>query len=138
MTTELFDPTGRVYATLAYDATNKWVVCTWLGAQSKMNVLQGSNACIALLQQHACGCLLNDSRQLIGVWSDKATELLYAHWAPRGIEAGLTHVATVAYPDSAAALYAEFMELNLAGRLHMRLFHHLAPAQQWLHACQAC
>lgn len=132
MTTELFDYTGRVYASLDYDLHNKWVVCTWLGAQTATSVLLGSNACVLMLEQHACCCLLNDSRQLLGIWNDDVMDLLIAHWGPRVIKAGLTHLATVMLPDSVAALYEEVLQFEFATRLRMRHFDQLLLAQQWL------
>jgi hypothetical protein len=137
MPTELINELGRVYLQLEYDAKNRWVSINWIGEQSYASILAGADAGLDYIRDNACCCLLNDNRQITGSWSEHAVEWAVANWAPRAIQAGLTHMANVVSPESLAAIYAEVMHLDLAERLQVRQFNTMALAQAWLHEAQA-
>jgi hypothetical protein len=137
MPTALTNELGHVYCHIEYDAKNRWVFVSWTGAQSYSSILAGSNASLNVIQENNCPYLLNDNRQITGSWSEHAVEWAVANWAPRAIQAGLTHMANVVRPESLAAIYAEVMHLDLADRLQVRQFNTLALAQAWLQKAQA-
>ncbi|WP_022823763.1 hypothetical protein [Hymenobacter norwichensis] len=137
MVTTLRNTQGQPYLSLAYDADNNWVHCVWQGEQTYASVVAGCTACLLLLEQHLCCCLLNDNRQVYGFWSDEVVEWVVADWGPRAMQLGLTHMATVLYPESLAAVYEEAMRLSMREGLQLRAFYELSAAQQWLLSHQA-
>lgn len=135
MPTELTNGFGKVYLTIAYDTANQWVYNNWIGYQTHPGIVAGANACLPLLQEHACPYLLNDNRQVTGPW-DHAVEWIITDWAPRALALGLTHFAHVVSPESLAALSAEAMHTGIGGRLQMRMFGLMEEAQAWLREAQ--
>ncbi|SHJ10210.1 hypothetical protein SAMN02745146_2289 [Hymenobacter daecheongensis DSM 21074] len=135
MPTQLTNGFGKVYLTIDYDAANQWVYNDWIGYQTYTGIIAGADACLLPLREHACSCLLNDNRRVIGPW-DHAVEWIVTNWANRAAEQGLTHFAHVASPDSLAAHSAEAMHLGIGGRLQMRMFGDMAQAQSWLRAAR--
>ncbi|GAB3242208.1 hypothetical protein GCM10027346_38250 [Hymenobacter seoulensis] len=135
MPTELLNGFGKVYLTTEYDASGPWVYNNWIGYQSLPGIIAGADACLLPLREHACTCLLNDNRQVIGPW-DHAVEWIVSDWAPRATAQGLTHFANVVSPESMAALSAEAMQVGLSDRLQMRMFDSIEQAQAWLRQMQ--
>lgn len=131
MQTELTNGFGKVYLTIAYDRPNHWVYNNWVGYQTYTGVISGADACLHPLRENACPYLLNDNRQVLGPW-DHAVEWIATNWAPRAIEAGLTHFAQVVSSESMAAGSAQSMVLGIGERLHVHMFNNLSEAQAWL------
>lgn len=131
MLTELTNGFGKVYLTIEYDGLNHWVYNNWLGYQTYESVTAGANACLHPLSDFSCPYLLNDNRQVLGPW-DHALKWIAIDWAPRAIAQGLTHFAHVVGPESMAAVSAEAMQMEIGGRLHMRLFDTIEQARDWL------
>ncbi|MBC6699293.1 STAS/SEC14 domain-containing protein [Hymenobacter sp. BT190] len=135
MLSELTNGFGKVYLTIDYDAANHWVCNNWIGYQTYTGVIAGADACLFPIRDNSCPYLLNDNRQVLGPW-DHAVEWIATNWAPRAIEAGLTHFAHIVSSESLAASSAQSMFLGIGGRLHMRMFSDAAEAQQWLREAQ--
>lgn len=135
MPTELVNGFGKVYLTIAYDSTNRWVYNNWIGYQTYTGIITGADACLPTLQEHTCPYLLNDNRQVLGPW-DHAVEWIVTNWAPRAIAGGLTHFAHVVSPESLAAQSAKSMLLGFEGQLTMHMFDNIEEAQAWLRTAQ--
>ena len=135
MPTELVNGFGKVYLTIEYDSSNGWVYNNWIGYQTYTGIITGADTCLAPLQEHACSCLLNDNRQVLGPW-DHAVEWIVTDWAPRASAGGLTHFAHVVSPESLAAQSAKSMLLGFEGQLTMHMFDNIEEAQAWLRAAQ--
>lgn len=124
---------GKVYHTIEYDPTNKWVYSNWIGHQTYIGIMAGADSGLHLLEEHNCTLLLNDNREVVGPW-DHAVEWIVSNWAPRAIALGLTHFANVVSRESMAALSADAMQLGLNGQLQMRSFGDIDQAKAWLRA----
>ena len=135
MPQELINGFGKVYLTIAYDATNNWVYNNWVGYQTHLGIVAGADACLLPLRENRCAFLLNDNRQVIGPW-DHAVGWIVTNWAPRAIAQGLTHFANVVSSESLAAGSAQSMALGLEGQLQMQMFDNMAAAQAWLRTRQ--
>lgn len=135
MLQKLTNAFGKVYLTIEYDGTNKWVYNNWIGYQTQPGIVAGADACLVPLQKNTCSYLLNDNREVVAPW-DHAVEWIVTDWAPRAVGQGLTHFANVVSPESMAALSAEAMYLGLGGRLQMRMFGNIDEAKAWLRAEQ--
>jgi hypothetical protein len=135
MPTELINGFGKVYLTIEYDETNKWVYNNWIGYQTYIGIITAADTCLHPLRENRCAYLLNDNRQVIGPW-DHAVEWIATDWAPRAIEQGLTHFAHIVSPESLAAVSAEAMHTRIGGRLEMRMFSEISEAEAWLHEAQ--
>ncbi|RSK33055.1 STAS/SEC14 domain-containing protein [Hymenobacter metallilatus] len=135
MLQELINGFGKVYLTIEYDPANQWVYNNWIGYQTYTGIISGADACLPTLAENACAYLLNDNRQVLGPW-DHAVEWIVTNWAPRAINAGLTHFAHIVSPESLAAQSANSMLLGFEGQLQMHMFDNLPEAQRWLRAAQ--
>ena len=135
MSTELTNGFGKVYLTIEYDTTGKWVYNNWIGYQTYIGIITGADACLHPLLENRCAYLLNDNRRVIGPW-DHAVQWIATDWAPRAIAQGLTHFAHVVSPESLAAVSAEAMHTGIGGRLEMRMFSDIIEAQAWLREAQ--
>ena len=133
MTIKNINGFGKVYQTIDYDRSNKWIYNNWIGYQTYAGIVVGANSCLHLMQDNSCTLLLNDNREVVGPW-DHAVEWIVTDWAPRAIAQGLTHFANVVSPESMAALSADAMHLGLDGQLQMRSFGEIEQAQAWLRA----
>jgi hypothetical protein len=136
MSQELINGFGKIYLSIQYDATNKWVYNNWTGYQTYIGIVAGADACLSPLQENHCAYLLNDNRQVLGPW-DHAVDWIVTNWAPRAIAQGLTHFANVVSPESHAAGSARSMALGLGGQLQMHTFSTIEEAQAWLHEAQS-
>ncbi|WP_048826486.1 hypothetical protein [Hymenobacter sp. DG25B] len=135
MRTELINSAGVVYMTSEYDPINHWVYNNWIGELTYVGMVAGTNACLALLQQHQCVYLLNDNRHSVGLW-DEILEWVTTSWTPRAMAAGLTHFAQVVSLDTLAAYSSEVMRVSLENKFQMHTFTTMAEAQTWLHEAQ--
>jgi hypothetical protein len=136
MSTGLSNDFDKVFITTHHDKMNGWVYNNWVGYQTYVGIVAGADNCLHLIRAHACPYLLNDNREVLGTW-DHTVEWIVTNWAPRAIEAGLTHFANVVSHESMAAQSAEAMRLGIEGQLHMRMFGDMAEAQDWLREAQA-
>jgi hypothetical protein len=118
-----------------YDAANGWVYNEWIGPQDLASVVAGSEASLALLQQHGCPYLLNDNRHTLDPW-DYAVEWVVSQWLPRALAAGLSHYAQVIRAESPTVHAAEALYSAISEQVEMRLFISLLEAQAWLHQVQ--
>ncbi len=130
MPTALINGFGKVYLTIAYDATGPWVYNDWIGYQTFAGIIVGADECLHPLREHICTYLLNDNRHVIGPW-DHAVQWIVTVWAPRATAQGPTHFANVVSPEFLAALSAEAMQVGLSDRLQMRMFGTIEEAQVW-------
>lgn len=128
---ELLNGFGKVYLTIDYNAAGPWLHINWVGYQTFTSIVAGANACLDLLREQGCACLLNDNRQLIGPWNH-AVEWLVSDWGPRAAAQGLTHFATILHPESLGASASNALFTGLGKSLQMRLFGTIEEAQAWL------
>jgi hypothetical protein len=135
MPIELTNAFGKVYLTIEYDSANHWVYNNWMGYLTYNGVVEGSDACLRMLAEHACPYVLNDNRQVVGRW-DHAVVWLVTDWAPRASTQGVTHCAHVVSPEATAADSAETVNIGLEHTLNMRIFDNITDAQAWLHEAE--
>ncbi|WP_303312776.1 hypothetical protein [Hymenobacter sp. BT730] len=129
------DRQGRVFLTIEYDAAHHWLCNKWQGYQTYETTVQGSNACLAWLAKHHSPYLVNDMRQVVGLW-DQAEQWLLTQWIPRAVQLGLTHIAQVISPETLASASAELIQQGSGELVTMRLFLSRKEAEAWLQQAQ--
>jgi hypothetical protein len=132
---ELTSSTGKVYLTISFDETNKWIYNDWIGYVTPDNVMQGCLAVLDAIKKHKVSCGLNDNRHLVGRW-DQSVGWIEEEWTPQAVAAGLRYFAHVVDIESFAAASSVQMLERVQGKFHMRIFHDLDSARDWLKACQ--
>jgi hypothetical protein len=132
---DLTNSFGNVFLSIEFDNQNKWVYNNWKGYQSYENVMAGANACIEIIQQYKCPCLLNDNRQVVGPW-DHATDWIANDWTPRALKAGMKYFAHVVDKQTLAAMSAEEMHRKVGTVFEMKVFDNMEAAKAWLNQCR--
>lgn len=132
---ELKDQDGKVFFTLEYLQDKGIFYAAWFGSYlSVEQVKQGALLFLDEIASHSTSKLMNDNRQLEGVW-DEANEWLAAEWMPAVIVRGLKKFAHIYSPDLYARLSAEFMQDNsqqFPEGFDLRLFDNQEDAEEWL------
>jgi hypothetical protein len=126
---------GSVHLTIRYDAANHWVYTNWIGYQTFENVVAGAMAYLGPVRENKCAYLLNDNRQLLGLWHH-SLEWAVTTWRALAMEAGLTHFAHVVAPDSMATVTADAFHKGIHRDFHMRVFADIEEAKAWLREAQ--
>lgn len=132
---ELKDQGGNVFLTLEYLKDKDMFYAAWFGSYlSVEQVKQGALLYLDEMDRYPTPKLLNDNRQLEGVW-DEANEWLAVEWMPVAIAKGLKKFAHIYSPDLYARLSAEFMQDNsrqFPEGFDLRLFDNQEDAEKWL------
>ncbi len=137
MTTQtLKNAQDEVFFTITYRKDQDLFYANWIGADlSLAQVQEGALLFLSLIKEKEQSKLLNDNRQLIGVW-DEANDWLANEWMPQVIQAGLSKFAHIYSKDFYANLSAEFLEDNAKkiGGFEIKLFDDEQKAVDWLMA----
>ncbi len=132
---ELKDQEGNVFFTLEYLEDKGIFYAAWFGSYlSVEQVKQGALLFLDEISSHPTSKLMNDNRQLEGVW-DEANEWLATEWMPAVIVKGLKKFAHIYSPDLYARLSAEFMQDNsrqFPEGFDILLFDNQEDAEEWL------
>lgn len=124
---------GKVYLTVEFDETNRWMYTNWIGVVPTENVIEGCQAIIEFLRKHPCPHQLNDNRDMMGSWSE-ANDWIAREWVPQVQALGLRRLAHLVSPSLFSQASAAEMEARLEDQLEMRLFTNVAQAKAWLRA----
>lgn len=135
MLLNLSNAAGRIFVTLEYDAANHWVYANWIGDQTYIGLVAGTEACLRLLHDNNCSCLFNDNRHVLSPW-DNAHNWPATGWASHALAQGLTHLAHLVRPTSLISTGTEVLQEHRGKQLQLRAFAETAAAQQWLREAQ--
>jgi hypothetical protein len=107
----------------------------WIGSYlSVEQVKAGALLGLEKIKEMKVAQLLNDNRQLEGVWN-QANDWVASYWMPEAIKAGLRKFAHIIPQELYAQLSAELMEDNAAkqeGEFQLKLFDNQEDAEEWL------
>jgi hypothetical protein len=135
MKKELKNESGAVFFEVEYLEDKKILYANWIGSYlSVEQVQQGALLALDEINRYKCTLLLNDNRQVEGVW-DEANAWIANELMPRAIQAGLLKMAHILSPDLYAQLSAEFMEDNakkIEGIFELKMFGTQEAAESWL------
>ena len=135
MKKQLHDEQQIVFFEIEYLEDKNSLYSNWIG--SYLSVEQVQQGCLLVLEaikEHQSSLLLNDNRQLEGVWDD-ANEWIANEWMPQAIQAGLMKFAHILPQDLFAQLSAEFMEDNakkIEDIFQLKMFNNQEEAEKWL------
>ncbi len=125
----------EVFIEVEYLEQKNTLYSNWIGSYlSVEQIKQGGFLMLDEIQQHKCVLLLNDNRQLEGVW-DEANEWIATEWLPLMIQAGLMKMAHILSQDLFAQLSAEFFEdnaQNVENMFQLKMFNNQEDAEKWL------
>lgn len=116
---------------ISYDHLNEWLYADWRGTQTLHTVQQGGQSLLQLLRQQRCHKVLNDNRQVDGMWSEAA------EWAgkdlfPALIAAGLSYFAWVYSPSVYSRLSVDLTLQFIQGSAVVATFDDVETARAWL------
>jgi len=112
MKEQLRDEEGKVFFEMEYWADQNLIYCNWIAEFIPVNqVKQGALQMLEGLKTHPTPFLLNDNRQVTGVW-DEANDWIASFWIPEAIKLGLRKFAHIYPEDLYARLSAQFMQQN--------------------------
>lgn len=135
MKNQLTDEQQKVFYEIEYLKNTKILYSNWIGSYlSVEQVKQGCLLGLDKIKEHKCSLLLNDNRQLEGVW-DEANDWIATEWMPQAIQAGLMQFAHILPQDLFAQLSAEFMEENakkVENIFQLKMFNNREDAEKWL------
>ncbi|MGD1840996.1 MAG: hypothetical protein ACFB0B_08890 [Thermonemataceae bacterium] len=97
-------------------------------------VKRGGALILDKIKIHKTKFLLNDNRQVKGVW-DETNDWIASEWMPRIVQAGLLKFAHILSEEFFAQLSAEMMEddsTTAGGAFEMKLFNDQRMAEEWL------
>lgn len=135
MKKQLKNEQQEIFFEMEYWEEKKILYCNWIGSYlSVEQVQEGALSSLDVITQYKCTNILNDNRQLEGVW-DEANEWIANEWTPQAIAVGLRKFAHILSNDLFAQLSAEFLEDNnqsVKDIFHIRLFNNQEEAEKWL------
>ncbi|HAS42619.1 MAG TPA: hypothetical protein DCS93_19215 [Microscillaceae bacterium] len=112
MKEQLKDEEGKVFFEMEYWADQNLIYCTWTGEFIPVDLIkQGALQMLEKLKTHPTPFLLNDTRQVVGVW-DEANDWIAVYWMPEAIKLGLRKFAHIYAEELYARLSAQFMQQN--------------------------
>ncbi|HEX8427082.1 STAS/SEC14 domain-containing protein [Hymenobacter sp.] len=135
MKTEIRNTFGEVYLTIEFHEAINVVYNNWFGYQTYPGVVGGANTSLKISKEHNCPYMLNDNSKVVGPW-DHSLDWITNDWAPRAIQAGLTHFAHIVSVESFAAFSAHNLHNEISGKLQMSIFDSVIEGLEWLRAAQ--
>ena len=116
---------------ISYDHLNDWLCADWQGEQNLRSVQQGGHDMLRLLSQQRCHKVLNDNRNVTGMWSE-AAEWAGKDWFPAMVAAGLRYFAWVYSPNVYSRLSTDLTLQFTRGNVVVATFDDVATARAWL------
>jgi hypothetical protein len=118
------------YLTIEYNAVDDYITANWTGPQTDASIKNGYDNISFFLKKEMCHKLLDNHRQVQGLWDDLANWFAY-NWHPRAEASGLTYHACVYSADT-------FSRLSTDKAIHMvkdgivEGFETVSEAEGWL------
>ena len=135
MKKQLKDEQQTVFIETEYLESKKILYSNWMGSYlSVEQIQQGGYLMLNEIQQHNCILLLNDNRNLEGVW-DEANEWIATEWVPQMVQAGLMKMAHMLSQNLYAQVSAVFFEENtnkIENVFQLKMFDNQEDAEKWL------
>ena len=116
---------------ISYDHLNDWLCADWQGEQNLRSVQQGGHDMLRLLSQQRCHKVLNDNRNVTGMWSE-AAEWAGKDWFPAMVAAGLRYFAWVYSPNVYSRLSTDLTLQFTRGNVVVATFDDVTTARAWL------
>ncbi len=116
---------------ISYDHLQEWLYADWQGEQTLSSVQQGGHDLLHFLTQQRCHKVLNDNRNVTGMWSE-AAEWAGKEWFPTMMDAGLQYFAWVYSPNVYSRLSTDLTLQFARGNVVVATFDDLETARAWL------
>lgn len=122
----------RDFVDINFDSANSWIYANWRGYQSDASVKEGCELLLDTLTCAHAAKVLNDNRQVLGIWTGVADWLAY-DWFPRMRIAGMRKFALVYSPGRMSQISADTaMYLFDPDRVDVVGFFSESNATSWL------
>lgn len=96
----------RDFVEISFDTNNNWLHANWNGYQSDASVKEGCELILEALTRFNVSKVLNDNRQVLGIWTGVA-DWLARNWFPRMRAAGMKRFALIYSPSRMSQVSAD-------------------------------
>lgn len=96
----------RDFVEISFDSANNWIYANWKGYQSDASVKEGCELLLDALTRLKVEKVLNDNRQVLGIWTG-AADWIARDWFPRMRIAGMKKFALVYSPSRLSQVSAD-------------------------------
>ncbi|GAB3666710.1 hypothetical protein GCM10027594_33430 [Hymenobacter agri] len=114
-----------------YDHVHEWLYADWRGEQNLGSVQEGGSSLLRLLAQQRCHKLLNDNRNVTGMWSEAAA-WAGREWFSAMEAAGLRYFAWVYSPNVYSRLSTDLTLQLMESNVVAATFDDVDTASAWL------
>jgi len=136
-TVELQQIYQREFVDISIDQQRNWLYANWKGYQSDASIKEGCELMLVAMKQYKAVHILNDNRQVLGIWTGVA-DWLARNWFPRMRTSGMKKFALIYSPSRFSQISADAAILlyDQEGR-DVVGFHSESAAVGWLTSDEA-